>query len=335
MEEIRTDPISGRKVLIAEGRSERPSDYGVSGASHVQKTEADDNCPFCAGAEHRTPSPIREVLDEAGRWQVRVIPNKYPAVDAHSTISELGELRTPFSPPDQAYGSHEVVVESPRHLRDVTEISVEHLAIVLQVYRDRLQHWSTDQRMRYVQVFKNFGFAGGASIEHIHSQIVAIPFVPESVESELQGASRYHQRHQRCIFCDLLTQELEQRSRLVLESGRFAAFCAYAGRQPCETWVMPTAHQSDYRMLNDEDTYSLAKMLRQVLQKLHILISQLSYNLILHTLPFSNSGPDHYHWHFEIVPRTTHLAGFEWGTGLFINPLSPERAAKMLRETKV
>ncbi len=335
MEEIRTDPISNRKVLIAEGRAKRPSDYGISDTSQALKTVAADNCPFCAGAEQRTPSPIREVLDESGCWQVRVIPNKYPAVSAHSTISEQGEFQTPIPPPIPSCGSHEVVIESPRHLRDITEIPVEQLAIVLKVYRDRLQHWATDQRVRYVQVFKNFGFAAGVSIEHVHSQIVAIPFVPEIVEAELQSADSYYLRHQRCIFCDLLTQELEQRRRLVLEDGRFTAFCAYAGRQPYETWVMPTAHQSDYRKLGDEDAYSLAKVLNQVLQKLHIQVPQLSYNLILHSIPFSNSGPTNYHWHFEIVPRTTRLAGFEWGTGLFINPLSPERAAKMLRETKV
>jgi len=335
MDELRSDPITGRRVLIAEGRSARPSDYIVRGDSQAQHSASADNCPFCAGAEQQTPSPNQQVLDENGRWQVRVIPNKYPAVTTQSAVEKHGEIVPPFSPPEQAYGEHEVIIESPRHVRDITEVSVEQLATVLQVYRDRLLYWSADPRIRFAQIFKNYGYEAGASLEHVHSQVLAMPFVPVTLESELQGASRHYQEHKNCAFCDLVTLELDQRSRLIAEEEQFIAFCAYAGRQPYETWVMPTAHESDYRKLTDAQAHSLATVLNRLLKKLHFLVPQLSYNLILHTRPFSDFDPNQYHWHLEIVPRTTRLAGFEWGTGLFINPLSPESAAKILRETKV
>ncbi len=333
--ELRTDPISGRKVLIVEGRAGRPSDFLVPSSTPARQAAAEDNCPFCVGAERQTPSPSLEVFDKVGNWQVRVIPNKYPAVAAHLTIPESSGVQSPFSPPEQAYGAHEVIIESARHVQDVTEISVEQLATVLQVYRDRLKHWSTDPQIRYVQIFKNVGFAAGATLEHIHSQVVAFPFIPAALENEMRGASEYYQRHQRCLVCDLLAQELDQRTRLVFEEGQFAAFCAYAGRQPYETWILPTKHQSDYRELSNDDAFSLAKVLNQVLRKLHVVLPELSYNLLLRTVPFGEEESAPYHWHLEIVPRTTHLAGFEWGTGLFINPLSPERAAKMLLEAAV
>jgi len=335
MEELRTDPITGRKVLISEGRAARPNDLVAHVESQAQHSAAANNCPFCTGAEQRTLSPHQEVLDEEGRWQLRVIPNKYPAVTTQSSVEKQNGILPPLSHPEKSYGEHEVIIESPCHVRDITEVSVEQLTTVLQVYRDRLQHWSNDQRMRYVQIYKNYGYAAGASLEHIHSQVLALPFVPATIERELQGAGHHYREHQSCAFCDLLEQEFDQRTRLVAKEGQFVAFCAYAGRQPYETWLMPVTHQSDYRELTDEQAWSLAIMLNQLLNKLHVLVPQLSYNLILHTTPFKDSDPNHYHWHFEIVPRSTRLSGFEWGTGLFINPLSPESAAKILRETKV
>ena len=160
MEEIRTDPISGRRVLIAEGRAARPSDYTSSNKSTLQPTSA-SNCPFCAGAEQQTPAPTQVVNDSADNWQVRVIPNKYPAVTTNVEISDPQSAQPPFSSPQQAYGAHEVVIESPRHFHNLTELSVEQLAVVLQVYRDRLQHWSNDQQIQYVQIFKTMATQQG------------------------------------------------------------------------------------------------------------------------------------------------------------------------------
>ncbi|NOY30794.1 MAG: galactose-1-phosphate uridylyltransferase [Planctomycetes bacterium] len=322
MPELRIDPIAGRKVLIAEDRAGRPNDFESAGAS---------SCPFCAGHEQRTPRSLLEISDGQGGWQVRVIPNLYPAVSLDcDKISNDSSFQASGSQP--AYGTHEVIVESPRHIQDITELSTEELAQVLLVYRDRLQHWSEEKSIQHATVFKNVGRVAGASLEHIHSQLVALPFVPEVIANEIRGAKQFYERKGTCIFCRLLQEELEQGERLVGEEGPFVAFCAYAGRQPFETWVLPKQHASHFKQLTDDEAHSLASLLQQVVCRLQTQLKPLSYNLILHTAPFGDQTPDSYHWHLEIIPRTAQLAGFEWGAGVHINSLLPERAAKLLRE---
>lgn len=316
--ELRSDPIVDRKVYIAEDRAGRPNDY-----AGVQISEAPAvSCPFCAGHEGETPAATAEVPGD-GPWQVRVIPNKYPAV--RFDPAEVG------SGAELPFGAHEVIVESPRHLQDVTELSTDELTTVLGVYRDRLRHWSEDDRLRHATVFKNVGFAAGASLEHVHSQLVALPFIPAAIEAELEGSRRYHQTHGECIHCRLLAEELQLGDRLVAQQGSFAAFCAYAGRQPYETWLLPQEHSAQFHELADGDLAAFASLLQHVLGRLRQL-GELSYNLVLHTLPFHSEEAVLYHWHWELIPRTSHLAGLEWGTGVYINPLSPERAARRLRD---
>ena len=228
-------------------------------------------------------------------------------------------------------GAHEVFIESPRHVQDITDLLCSEWAQVLQIYRDRLRYWSNDHRVLHASIFKNVGFAAGASLEHIHSQLVAFPYVPPVVASELEACQQYFLAKQTCLFCQLLDEELAHRQRLVVEEGPFVAFCAYAARQPYETWVMPREHCASFELLSDHDLQRLASLLQHIVRRLQVQIAPLSYNLILHTAPFRQFEADAYHWHFEIVPRTTQLAGFEWSTGMHINPLSPERAAVRLR----
>ncbi len=319
----------GRRVLIAEDRAGRPNDF--ESAQAIQPIDT-SSCPFCAGHEQETPSSLWEVADESGGWQVRVIPNLYPAVSPDcSHVKEENSFQALSSQP--AYGAHEVIIESPRHIRDITELTLDELAGVLLVYRDRLRHWSTDATMQHATLFKNVGFAAGASLEHAHSQLVTLPFVPEVIAREMQGAKQFYDREGTCVFCRLLQEELEQGERLVSEEGPFVAFCAYAGRQPFETWLLPTSHASHFEQLSDNETHSLASLLQQVVRRLQTQLKSLSYNIILHTTPFSEQESSFYHWHLEIIPRTAQLAGFEWGTGVHINSLSPERAAKLLRDT--
>jgi UDPglucose--hexose-1-phosphate uridylyltransferase len=330
--ELRCDPITGRKVLIAEDRAERPSDFT---GLHVD--EADPaSCPFCVGHEGNTPVAALEVPDDQGGWRVRVIPNKYPAVriDAAAAVrDESGALS--LTTPQSSFGVHEVIVESSRHLRDVDEMTADELATVLGVYRDRLRHWSSDDRLQHAILFKNVGFAAGASLEHVHSQLVALPFVSEEVEAELKAAERYFQKHGQCIFCRLLVDERRLATRWVAEVGPFAAFCAYAGRQPYETWILPTEHGAQFHEIADRDIVSLATLMREVLSRLRQRLAGLSYNLILHTAPFTGTEEAAFHWHWELIPRTSRLAGLEWGTGVHINSLSPERAADLLRKTSL
>lgn len=329
--ELRCDPIVGRKVLIAEDRAERPSDY-----TGLHMDEAGSaNCPFCAGHEGETPVATFEVPDDGG-WRVRVIPNKYPAVRLDIETDDRSELNPPsLADPQAPFGVHEVIVESSRHLRDIDELTIEELATVLGVYRDRLRHWAGDGRLRHATLFKNVGFAAGASLEHIHSQLVVLPFVTAEVEAEIEGARRYFQEHDECIFCRLLADERRLATRWVAEEGPFAAFCAYAGRQPYETWLLPTEHAAQFHDIGGRDIVSLATLLRQVLLRMRKRVTPLSYNLILHTSPFESAQEAAYHWHWELIPRSSHLAGLEWGTGMHINSLSPERAAHLLQKVKL
>lgn len=331
---MRTDPITGQQVLIAEDRAGRPNDF-VAHESARGNQNSQSECPFCAGHESLTPDPLLETAGASGEWQVRVVPNKFPAVSlgqqkfAQPKISALGML--PRSPD----GAHEVFIESPQHVQDITELSIAELTLVLQAYRERLRFWSTDERIQHATIFKNVGIAAGASMEHIHSQLVGLPSIPPVVAAETESSQRYYADKQACIFCQLIDEELAHRERLVVDTGSFVAFCAYAGRQPYETWILPREHSASFEYLSDADTVSLANILQQVVGRLQTQLSPLSYNLILHTAPFRQQYADgdinqYWHWHFELVPRSTTLAGFEWGTGMFINPLSPERAAARL-----
>ena len=330
--ELRCDPIVGRRVLIAEDRAGRPSDYiGV----HVGEVGS-ENCPFCVGHEQQTPDASLEVPYQGGGWQVRVIPNKYPAVRLDVADGDTEDRDSlPLPVPESPLGAHEVIVESSRHLHDVDEMTVEELAMVFRVYRDRLKHWADVSRLRHATLFKNVGFAAGASLEHVHSQLVVLPSVSPVVEAEMQSAHRYFQEHGECIFCNLLAEERRLAVRWVAEIDPFAAFCAYAGRQPYETWLLPTTHATQFHETADADLVSLAAFLQQVLLRLRQCVSPLAYNLILHTSPFGSEGSEFYHWHWELIPRTSHLAGLEWGAGVHINSLSPERAALLLQKVKL
>jgi UDPglucose--hexose-1-phosphate uridylyltransferase len=327
--ELRSDPITGRKVLIAEDRAGRPSDYT---GLHVDEADS-ANCPFCLGHEGETPAAALEVPTDQGGWQVRVIPNKYPAVRLNGMSAERENSEAPAMSEFQApFGAHEVIIESSRHLRDIDEMTADELATVLDVYRCRLRHWAQDDRLRHAILFKNVGFAAGASLEHVHSQLVALPFVSKEVEAELDSAGRFYQEHGECIFCRLLADERRLEKRWVAEVGSFSAICAYAGRQPYETWLLPTEHAAQFHEIADQDLHWLATLLQQVLSRLRQRLAPLSYNLILHTSPFESTQQEAYHWHWELIPRTSQLAGLEWGAGVHINSLSPERAADLLRK---
>jgi UDPglucose--hexose-1-phosphate uridylyltransferase len=276
-----------------------------------------------------------EAVGADGRWQVRVVPNKFPAV----ALTERGSSPSGPQAVDAAAitpaGAHEVFIESPNHVRDITQLSAAELAICLQVYRDRLRYWADDDRIGHVSIFKNVGVRAGASLEHIHSQLVAFPQVPPLLTAELQSSQHYFSLHQRCIYCELIDEELAHGQRLVHVGDEFVAFCAFAGRQPYETWIVPQQHAANYADLTDGQCTALGDVLQRVVRGLQAELTPLSYNLILHTAPFRQHGDgdigQYWHWHFELVPRSTQLAGFEWGTGMHINPLAPERAAARLR----
>ena len=351
--QLRTDPTTDRKVLIAEGRALRPQDF----VDQVAPPSGDHrlNCPFCPGNEHHTPHELKVVNDSQGNWQVRVVPNKYPAVaigesqppappapamaadlerTADPASDPAGDLRPPLAGVARADGVHEVVIESPRHVRDWADLTPAELATVLGVLRDRIEHAYAVHQMQAALVFKNVGEAAGASLEHVHTQLVALPYVPEVLERELRIAAAYQARTGACLMCELLAEELRRGERLVVENESFVAFTAFAGRQPYETWVVPKQHAGGFTQLGGEESQALAAILSELVHRLGSVLACPAYNVVLHTAPVADSRLAAFHWHWEIIPRSTALAGFEWGTGMHINSLSPERAAIRLSTLK-
>jgi UDPglucose--hexose-1-phosphate uridylyltransferase len=330
MPDLRKDPIVGRWVIIAKNRAKRPHEL-MDGAA---KRHSSGFCPFCEGNERHTTHEIAAWRqpgthrDKPG-WRVRVVPNKFPALQIEGDLNKRGQGMYDLM---GGVGAHEVVIESPNHLVSTTQLSIEHLREVLWIYRDRLVDLKKDHRLVYGMIFKNVGAAAGASLEHTHSQLIVTPIVPINVAEEISGSHEYFRYRGRCVFCDMIGQELDFAERIVFDSPGFVAFCPFAARFPFETWIVPTSHASHYESLSRGEAEELARVLRRVLTKIETALDRPAYNYIVHTAPFDTGALDHYHWHIEIIPRVTKTAGFEWGTGFYINPVPPEEAATFMRE---
>jgi len=231
-------------------------------------------------------------------------------------------------------GAHEVVVETPLHQETLATLSTQAVENVLLAYRDRIIDLRRDFRLRYVMVFKNHGVAAGASLEHSHSQIIALPIVPRRVIEEVEGAKAYFNYKDRCAYCDIIRQELHQKTRIVSETQAFLSIAPYASRFPFETWILPKTHFPSFELMEPFHYGQAAQILSDTLIKLNQVLHDPPYNYIIHTSSSPEQDRDHYHWHFEIMPKLTKVAGFEWGTGFYINPTPPEEAAAYLREAK-
>ncbi len=329
MAELRQDPVSGRWVIIATERAARPHDFYVS-----RGEPKGGFCPFCEGNEGRTPPEITAIR-EAGTapdgpgWQVRVVANKFPALrpgtDRNSRDDGLYRAVG-------GHGAHEVIIETPRHLTSPTQYGPEHLELVLRTYAERSEALSADELVSYVLIFKNVGAGAGASIEHSHSQLIAVPVMPKRVAEEMRNCAEFYRQNSRCLLCHIVEQELRQGERVVAETEDFLAVTPYASRFPFEMWVLPRKHMSHFHRLDARHIPPLAGLLHQALSRLETRLKDPPFNLAIHTAPVGGEDGQHYHWHIEIIPRVTHVAGFEWGTGFYINPMEPETAARYLRE---
>ena len=339
MPELRKDPIIGRWVIIATERSKRPDEFG-SNSDGPDEGE----CPFCEGKEARTSGEIFALRPQGASngngWQVRVIPSVAPFLRIEGEIDRRGHgLYDVMS----GIGAHEIVVETPQHIDNTADLPVQQIANVFSVYRERIIDLEKDMRFKYALVFKNYGWpAGGGRERHARSQLIATPITPKRVKEELVGARQYYDYHERCIFCDIIKQEIEQKDRVVLDLDGFIALVPFASRFPFEVWILPKRHSSDFIHLEEQQRLDLARITKLVLQKLKKALDNPPYNYIIHTAPFRREKRGYwktinqdYHWHIEIMPRITRVAGFEWGSGFYICPIPPEDAAKFLRETEV
>jgi len=229
-------------------------------------------------------------------------------------------------------GAHEVIIETPNHRESLATLPEAAVVDVLWAYRERLADLKKDPRLRYVLIFKNHGEAAGASLEHPHSQLIATPIVPIMVQEELDGAERYFRYKERCVFCDIIHQERQQGARIISDHDGFLALAPFAPRFPFETWVLPSRHQAAFEEIQQPEMASLARLLGSILRRMNQVLLDPPYNFMLHTAPLQQEHLDHYHWHLELIPKLTKVAGFEWGSGFFINPTPPEEAAQFLRE---
>ncbi len=332
MSELRFDPIRRRWTIIATERRLRPHEFAAPRHAELADVGA---CPFEHGSEAATPPQIASVPSGDG-WQVRVVPNKYPAVSHEGPLStERSGLFRRLS----GVGSHEVIVETPDHSRAMADMTTDEIAAVMRVWRGRLLHLANDRRIAYVLLFKNHGREAGASLAHPHSQLLATSVVPEFVKDELASARAHFRRRRRCIFCDMLERELQGGERIVSELDGFVALSPWAALFPFETWLLPRVHGHDFGASSDATLRHLAVALRDLLRRLRDVLSDPAFNLILHTAPLprgasrrADTTAHAYHWHLELIPRISHIAGFEWGSGYAINHETPEEAARYLRE---
>jgi UDPglucose--hexose-1-phosphate uridylyltransferase len=331
--ELRKDPITGRWVIIATDRAKRPNDFvrervEIRGAGF---------CPFCPGNETKTPPEITAYRSDGSRqntpgWTLRVVPNKFPALGIEGSLNRQGEG---LFDKMNGIGAHEVIIETPDHKSTLAMLSPRAIEDVLWAYRDRILDLKKDRRFKYMMIFKNHGEAAGASLEHTHSQLIALPVVPKRVREEADGSKEYFNYKDRCIFCDIIRQESASGVRVISDSSEFIAVAPFAPRFPFEIWLIPRVHQSAFEDSQKREFEQLAGMLKDMLMRLDRVLDFPAYNYIIHTSPIPESPNDYYHWHLEIMPKLTKMAGFEWGTGFHINPTPPEESAKFLREAPV
>ena len=332
MPELRKDPITGRWGIVDTEHPSLPQEYDTE--HHIQK---ETDCPFCYGNEYLTPTEIESFRDpqtgpNTPGWQVRVVPNKFPALKIEGTIDRKGLGIYDFS---NGIGAHEVLIESPYHAKDTPDLLNEEIEKSISMACRRSQDLRKDKRFKYIMIFKNYGPAAGASLEHPHMQIIALPMVPKNVQEEISGAKDYFKYRERCIFCDMLKQEETEKERIISENKLFTAFCPFASRFPFEIWILPKTHQNCFCNITIEQTTFLAAILKDTIGRIKTVFGDVAYNYIVHSSPCATDGEmESFHWHIELMPKLIRVAGFEWGSGFYFVPTPPEQAAKYLRKEK-
>ncbi len=328
MPELRKDPVIGRWVIVSTERGKRPMDF-----PHKRPQRHGGFCPFCTGNESKTPPEVlafreKGEANERG-WSVRVVPNKFPALVIEGPLQRQG---IGLYDKINGIGAHEVIIDSPEHDKNFADFAVSEIAEVLRAYQLRLGDLAQDQRFRYILVFKNHGEDAGATLEHSHTQLIATPIIPKRVMEELEGTQRHFEIKERCIYCDIIDQEMHDGQRIIEATDDFVAISPFAARLPFETWILPKRHDPHFHRMDGAARKQLAVVLSTVLRKLNLALDEPAYNFVIHTAPINTRREWHFHWHIELMPKLTKVAGFEWGSGFYINPTPPEEAAAYLRD---
>ena len=332
MSELRRDPIVGRWVIVDTDHPSKPEDF-----EHEPHTWREGTCPFCYGNESQTPPEIDSIRDphtkpDTSGWQVRVVPNKFPALQIEGDLDRRGLGIYDMS---NGIGAHEVLIDSPYHHKDIPDLLNQEIENIISMLCRRAIDLIKDKRFKYIMVFKNYGPSAGASLEHPHTQTIALPMVPKNVVEEIKGSHNYFEYRERCIFCDMIRQETQEKERIILENKYFLAFCPFVSRFPFEIWIIPKRHNGYFCHMPTEEIPALASILKDTVSKVKNVFAGPAYNFIVHSSPVNGDvggGIDYYHWHIEFMPKLTRVAGFEWGSGFYVVSTSPELAAKYLKE---
>ncbi len=332
MPQLRKDPIIGRWVIISTERAKRPEAF----RKH-QNAKKGGFCPFCEGNESYTPPEILAYRPNGGPkdspgWTLRVVPNKYPALMIEG---DLGRSGLGIYDHMNGVGAHEVIIESPNHYDTLASMSPKQVEDVFWAFRDRIVDLQRDKRFRFILIFKNEGEAAGASLEHTHSQLIALPIAPKRMVEELEGSQNYYNYKERCIYCDIIKQDVAENDRIIDSNEEFIALSPFAPRFPFETWILPKRHNSRFENSQKNDLQALSKILKRTLMRIDKVLENPPYNMIIHSSPFYIPSDEYYHWHIELMPILTRVAGFEWGTGFYINPTPPEEATEYLRSVSI
>jgi UDPglucose--hexose-1-phosphate uridylyltransferase len=328
MPEFRKDPVVDRWVIIAAERAQRPQRK----PKRIRLPQS-GICPFCAGSESMTPPAVLVLAnDDASAhdasWSVRVVPNKYPAL---TQSAGLTPAKDDLYHRLDAIGIHEVVIETPKHVADLAALSEIEIERILRAYRARMLHLRADRRWQYILIYKNQGIEAGATLAHSHSQIAALPMVPREPLEEFAAAEKHYAATGGCIYCKIIRSERENRARIIAKNDGFLAFCPFASRVAGETWILPERHASAFELAALADLSALARILHDLLKRLAARFDEPAFNYFIHSNPAHEPENPHYHWHLELLPKLQHVAGFEWGSGVYMNSLAPEEAARLLR----
>jgi UDPglucose--hexose-1-phosphate uridylyltransferase len=331
MPELRQNFFTKEWVIIATERAKRPEDLATH--REVQPIpEFVESCPFCPGNESKTPPEVLRFPANGERWDVRVFPNQFAALSTEvQPTRSLQHLRRRID----GFGFHEVIVDSPDHSRYMGLLSDAHVASILRVYKERYNALSLDHRVNHITIFKNHGADAGASLQHPHSQLIATPVIPSQVRHRLFEALRHYDNAGECMFCHMVEREVEDQTRVVLKSERFVAMEVFAGGHAVCDAHLPAAAHGQLRDISEMEIADLARVLRTLLAKIYVGLENPDLNFTVRSGPAEYAAARHFHWYVSVIPRLTRVAGFELGSGMFINTVLPEAAAEFLRKVSV
>ena len=332
MSELRQDPTTKDWVIMAPERARRPQQTQKKKPVEKALPEWDESCPFCPGNEYETPDESLRIpaSSKDSDWQVRVIPNRYPALspEGDTIRKEYGH----FARTLDGFGIHEVIIESRFHNTTLALMNYEQVEMVLTAYQQRYNALKENRQIKFITIFKNHGRESGTSLVHPHSQLVATPIITPYFHSRFDIAQDYNADMGSCLYCDLLDEELEKGDRIVADSGEFIVLHPYASRVPWETWIIPRRHYSSFGLLPTVNLPELAIILKDTLLCLYTSLDNPAYNLMIDTTTTEDEEDPYYHWHIRIVPRRSLIAGFEIGSGIYITTALPEESAALMKQ---